>query len=196
MKKSFFFMVLLISVLSLTGCVTPAQLKQQVKTLESAWGKDNSQIQNKLGIKTFDGLPKEKAMNAITVSFQRLELITENADYKTGIIIASAQSPRPLTYEELKIVEKAEDARARSIIPYGFSWDSTNNYTNIFNATILETGEGVQISLRSRMEYRGNNPYVIPITEPPPKALEIVFAKFWDEFEKIIFIQDKTLKKS
>ena len=187
-------MIILISVFILTGCA--AQLMKQVKTLESTWGKDNTQLQNKLGIKNFDGLPKEKAMNAMAVTFQRLELITENADYKTGIIIASAQSPRPLTYEELEIVEKAEDARARSIIPIGFSWDATNSYTNIFNATILETGEGVQISLRGRMEYRGNNPYVIPITEPPPKALEIIYAKFWDEFEKIVFIQNKTLKKA
>jgi hypothetical protein len=194
MKKSFFHVILLISVFYLSGCA--AQLMKQVKTLEGEWGKDNKQLQDKLGMKYFDDLPKEKAMNAIAVTFQRLDLITENADYKTGIMIASAKSPRPLTHEELEIVEKEEDARARRIIPYGFSWDATNNYTNIFNATLLETGEGVQISLRMRMEYVGTNPYVIPITEPPPKALEIFFAKFWDEFEKIVFIQNKTLKRA
>ena len=104
MKKSFFHVILLISVFYLSGCA--AQLMKQVKTLEGEWGKDNTQLQNKLGMKYFDDLPKEKAMNAIAVTFQRLELITENADYKTGIMIASAKSPRPLTHEELEIVEK------------------------------------------------------------------------------------------
>jgi len=36
--------------------------------------------------------------------------------------------------------------------------------------------------------------YKFQFSEFPPKGLEIGYRKVWDEFEKIAFIQNKTLK--
>jgi|GEM_PF-2900634 len=192
MKKYFLYGILIAAILSLTGCV--GQIIASVKTLETVWGEDNLQLKNKLGLKSYDGMSKEDAMNAMAIACQRLDLLVENADFKVGFIVANATAPRPLNAEEFEVVKTVETPRAKSIVPIGFTWDVLNDYNNQFNFTFLETGEGVQISIRARLEYRKNNPNYIPVSEPPPKALEIIYPKIWNEFEKIAFIQNKTLK--
>ncbi len=73
-------------------------------------------------------------------------------------------------------------------------WSVFGDFESDFNTMFLETNEGVQISINAKLRFVGNRSMVIPVSEFPPKALEIAYPKIWDEFEKIAFIQSKTLK--
>lgn len=188
MTKHILYGALIFSLLALTSCTGG------LKTLDAEWGKNNTELQNKLGIKTYDGLSKEKAMNAMTVTLQRLDLIVENADFKLGFMLATAQAPKPLSYDEFEVVKKTEDSRARSHSAL-FTWSGLRDFDSRFNISFLETGEGVQVSIRGKLEFKGSRNSFVPITEFPPKGLEIAYPKIWNEFEKIAFIQSKTLKQ-
>ncbi len=63
-----------------------------------------------------------------------------------------------------------------------------------FNAFFLDIPNDVQISLRAKLNYRGASD-IIPVSNFPPKAVEIAIKKIWNEFEKVEFIQRATLKK-
>lgn len=188
MTKHIIYGALVISFLALTACTGG------LKTLDAEWGRNNTEIQNKLGVKNYDGISKEKAMNAMAVALQRLDLIVGNADFKMGFMMATAQAPKPLSYDEFEVVKKAEDSRARSHALL-FTWSGLRDFDSRFNVSFLETGEGVQVSLRAKLEFKGSRLSFVPITEFPPKALEIAYPKIWNEFEKIAFIQSKTLKQ-
>ncbi|TSA53244.1 MAG: hypothetical protein D4R45_05855 [Planctomycetaceae bacterium] len=172
------------AMLLISGC--------SIRNLDAAWAKDNKIISNKLGVRYYK-LPKDKAMSAMAVAFQRLDLIVENMDFKTGFLLATANAPKPLSDEEMQAVIDVEDSRARSHVLF-FTWNF-RDFKSKFNVTFLETDEGVQISLRGNLEFVGNRNQFIPVTEFPPKAVEIANIKIWDEFEKIAFIQGETLKQ-
>jgi hypothetical protein len=188
MIKHIFYVALVVSILALTSCVGG------LTNLDAEWGKDNVELQNKLGLKTYEGIAKEKAMNAMAVALQRLDLIVANADFTMGFMMATAQAPKPLNYDEFEFVKKSEISRARSHVPL-FTWSALRDFDSRFNISFLETGGGVQISLRAKLEFKGSRSSFVPITEFPPKALEIAYPKIWNEFEKIAFIQSKTLKE-
>ena len=100
--------------------------------------------------------------------------------------------PKPINYEEFQTVIAAEDARAKSIAP-GFIWN-LRGFDSKFNIIFLEIPNGVQVSMRAKLNYTGRTDF-IPIQNFPPKATEIAIRKIWNEFEKIEFIQRATLKK-
>lgn len=179
--------ILGILILSISGCTN------RIPELNAVWSKDNRKFEKKLGVK-FYKLSKVKAMNAMAFTYQRLGLVVSNMNDKTGFMYATASAPRPLTPEEMQIVIDKEDSRARSYVPL-MMWSVFGDFESDFNTMFLETNEGVQISITAKLRFVGNRSMVIPVSEFPPKALEIAYPKIWDEFEKIAFIQNKTLKK-
>lgn len=174
----------------LGGCVTQSQMQN----LDAMWDQDNQQLYKKLGTRDFQGVSKEQAMSALAITFQRLDLITSNSDYKAGSITASAKAPKPLNFEEFKIVEEVEAPRSRSVAPF-IGWNNLVYFESVFNAVTLETKDGVQVSIRGNLKFTGSTLQIIPVTQFPPKALEIALRKFWDEYDKNIFVQKKTLSK-
>lgn len=175
-----------VPIILLCGCST------QIHNLNVEWEKDNKQLANKIGVRTYQGITKEKAINAMAIAFQRMDMVITSSDFRTGLLSGSATAPKPLSYEEFETVIAAEDQRARSYVPF-FVWKLTG-FDTTFNVFVLETGDGVQVAFRAKLNYRGNTTDFIPISEFPPKAVEIANRKVWSEFEKILFIQDKTLK--
>ena len=190
MKKNTLLICAVAVISFLSGCATTGGLQG----LDADWGRENQGLQDKLGVKTYENISKEKAMNALMVAFQRLDLIVENSDFKTGFMMATANSPKPLTYDEYEIVKKAENDKAVGYEPR-FSWDFFRDFKSQFNAVFLETGNGVQISIRANLNFVGDRTSVIPITEFPSEGLKISLPKIWNEFEKVAFIQEKTLNK-
>ena len=186
LQKLLFVSTLGILVFSITGCVN------RIPELNAVWSKENRKYERKLGVK-FYKLSKEEAMNAMAFAYQRLGLIVSNMQYKTGFMYATAAAPRPLTPEEMQIVIDKEDARARRYVPL-MMWSVFGDFESDFNTIFLETDDGVQISISAKLRFVGNRNMIIPVSEFPPKALEIAYPKIWDEFEKIAFIQNKTLK--
>jgi hypothetical protein len=174
----------------LSGCAS----RGTIKSLDYEWGLENQSIQNTIGVRTYENISKDKAMNAMLVAFQRLDLIVENSDANTGFILATANAPKPLTHEEFERVIEIEDGRARSHVSR-FVWNF-RDFKSKFNTVFLETGEGVQISLRANLHFVGDRASFIPITEFPPEGVKISFPKIWNEFEKVAFIQEKTLKNN
>lgn len=174
----------------LSGCVTQSQMQN----LDAMWDKDNHEIYKKLGTRDFQGVSKEQAMNAMAITFQRLDLIITTSDFRTGTITATAKAPKPLTHEEYRIVEDVEGPRSRSVAPL-IGWNNLAYFESVFNVVVLETKGGVQVSVRGNLKFTGSTLQIIPVTQFPPKALEIGLNKIWDEYNKNIFVQNKTLAK-
>jgi hypothetical protein len=179
--------LLIISTLFLLGC------QSQVASLDAVWEKENSILFNKIGVREYTGLNKEQAVNAMVIAFQRLDLIVESSDFRVGLLSGNATAPKPLTHEEFEIVKAVEDSRARQHVLL-FMWELTG-FDSKFNVIFLEIPNGVQISLRAKLNYRAYRSDRIPVSNFPPKATEIAINKIWNEFEKVEFIQKATLKK-
>ncbi len=178
--------LLIISTLLLFGC------QSNIVNLDAVWEKENRELFNKIGVREYTNLTKEQAVNAMVIAFQRLDIVIDSSDYRAGIMAGSATAPKPLTYEEFEAVKTVEDSRARQYVPL-LVWRLTG-FDSKFNAVFLDIPNGVQVSLRAKLNYRGAND-IIPISNFPPKASEIAIRKIWNEFEKVEFIQRATLKK-
>ena len=182
MKK----ILLIIPILFLFGC------QSNIVNLDAVWEKENRELFNKIGVREYTNLTKEQAVNAMVIAFQRLDIVIDSSDYRAGIMAGSATAPKPLNYEEFESVKVVEDARARQYVPL-LVWRLTG-FDSKFNAVFLDIPNGVQISLRAKLNYRGGND-IIPVSNFPPKAAEIAIRKIWNEFEKVEFIQRATLRK-
>jgi hypothetical protein len=178
---------ILIAVLTifLTNC-------SSISELDAVWEKDNNELFKTIGTREYTNLTKEQAVNAMVISFQRLDLIIENSDFKTGLLSGTANAPKPLSLEEYNLMAKTEDARARMYFPLIY-W-SPSGYESKFNAVVLDIPNGVQISLRARLTLPGR-PDLHILSNFPPKGVEIAIKKIWNEFEKVEFIQRATLRK-
>lgn len=185
MKKIYLLIGVLVFV-TLSGCAS------QIKHLNAAWEHDNKQLADKIGVREYKGVSKEKAINAMAIAFQRLDIIVTNSDFRTGLMAGTATAPKPLSYEEFEVVKAAENSRAQSHVPF-MIWDLTG-FNSVINVFVLETDDGVQISQRAKLNFNGNRADIIPVSEFPPKGMEIAINKIWDEFEKVLFVQGKTLK--
>jgi hypothetical protein len=183
MKK----IIIILSALFLFSC------QSQIGNLDAVWEKENRELFNKIGVREYTGITKEQAVNAMIIAFQRLDIIIENSDFKTGTLTGSATAPKPLNYEEFESVKSAEDSRARQYVPF-LIWKLTG-FDSKLNVIFLDIPNGVQVSLRAKLNYRGNTSDFIPISNFPPKATEIAIRKTWNEFEKVEFVQKATLKK-
>tara|TARA_R100000458_G_scaffold24028_1_gene21592 strand:- start:1009 stop:1572 length:564 start_codon:yes stop_codon:yes gene_type:complete len=168
-----------------------------IPNLDKAWGIKNQEYQQKFGTRTYQ-MKKETAMNAMQVAFQKLSLITTQSDFQTGLIVATANAPKPLSYEEYQRVQEVEnptvDEAFGLVGSLFFTWDALDEFESKFSAVFLETGSGVQISLRGNLDFTGDRALKRPVSEFPPEGVRLVYAKIWEEFEKIAFIQNKTLK--
>jgi hypothetical protein len=70
--------LLILSTLFLIGC------QSQIGSLDAVWEKDNRELFNKIGVREYTVLTKEQAFNSMVIAFQRLDIIIENSDIKTG----------------------------------------------------------------------------------------------------------------
>jgi hypothetical protein len=183
--KQLYLLICIFIFVGISGCAG------NMKNLNAAWEHDNKQMLNKIGTKEYKNVSKEKAVNAMAIAFQKLDIVITSSDFRTGLLAGIATAPKPLSYEEFEVVKAIEDSRARTHVPM-LIWDLTG-FDSIFNVFILETDDGVQASVRAKLNFRGNKE-IVPVSEFPPKAMEIAINKIWDEFEKTLFIQGKTLK--
>jgi hypothetical protein len=167
-----------------------AQAKFQMINMERAT--ENQQILLRLGTKQFQSISKDAAMKAMAVTFQKLDIIVESSDYQGGLLAGRTKGVKPLSYEEFEVVKSIEKVRMEK--HFGFSsFGDPSRIELVYNAVVLETADGVQISLRGRSDIKTGAAEVTS-AEFPPKWLEISYTKIWNEFEKNIFVQAKTLK--
>lgn len=153
---------------------------------------ENQQILSKLGTKQFQRISKDDAMKAMAITLQKLDIIVESSDYQGGLLAGRTKGVKPLSYEEFEVVKSIEKARMEKY--FGFSsFGDPSRIELVYNAIVLKTEDGVQISLRGRSDIKTGTAEVAS-AEFPPKWLEISYTKIWNEFEKNIFIQAKTLK--
>lgn len=181
--------ILLLAIIFLiTGCASPE--KFQLITKERA--EENKLILARLGSKQIQGVSKEAAVKAMAIAFQKLDIVVENADFQTGLLVGKTKGVKPLSYEEFEMVKSIEKARMEKYL--GFSaFGDPSRIELVYNAIVLETGEGVQISVRGRSDIK-TSANEVTSSEFPPKWLELSYLKIWNEFDKNIFVQAKTLK--
>lgn len=187
MKTQFQLFILAIC-LSLVGCSSTE--KFQLINRERA--EENKLILARLGSKQIQGVSKEAAVKAMSIAFQKLDIVVENADYQTGLLVGKTKGVKPLSYEEFEVVKSIEKARMEKHL--GFSaFGDPSRIELVYNAIVLETSNGVEISVRGRSDIKTSAAEVTS-AEFPPKWLEISYQKIWNEFDKNVFIQAKTLK--
>jgi hypothetical protein len=152
--------------------------------LNASWHEDNAALLKKVGSREYEGVTKREAVQAASLAFQKMGIVVTSADYATGLLAGISTAPNPLSYSEFQTVVDAEDERARRYVPLFFTWD-LSGFDSIYNVFVFETAMGVRVSLGAKLSYRGN-PNRIPVSEFPPKAVEIALPKMWVAFEDVL----------
>jgi hypothetical protein len=186
--NNFKLLILFLVTQFLTGCISTAMIHD----LNDDWATKNRLITTRLGEKNYDKVSKTEAMNAMVIAFQRLGVTVVNSDKNVGLIVGQAPAPSPLTKADMNIVISAEDANAKKFVPI-MVWNF-KDFESDYSVSFLETSNGVQVNVAGKLRFVGDRSAIVPVNQFPPKALEIGLAKIYDEFEKILFIQNRTLK--
>jgi hypothetical protein len=98
-----------------------------------------------------------------------------------------------LTEEEWAEVKKVEEKNARKIS--SLIYLSAQGREIEGNVLTLRRGDGsVEINLGFRLIITNPHPLVIHGDSVPPLAVSIAIDKIWEEFERVAFVQSKTLR--
>lgn len=191
--------------LLVSGCanlIDISQINKGIEKIDKTWKVANDNLLKTSGTRTYK-IGKKEAFRAMVIALNELELIVVNQDRETGIILATGQSPAPLSISEWDHVKNVEEPRMQAVAA-----SEVGNFTashiqfvppsdaeTQVNVIMLERPGDLQISLRFRQTYVG--PRVVGLvqgTQPTPAFLKIALQKFWNTFEKIAFIQKGTFK--
>ncbi len=155
--RSLFRITCLCSIILIsTSCVTTKQHNQAILKLESAWKETNKQILEKEGRKSFKATQKQGFV-AAQLSAQRLGMVIEQQNYKTGFLFVTAPAPVPLTMSEWETVQKSDTQKMRNIIAEEVgiaSWfvDLDPSGKDVLaNILITEQGENIEVSIGLRL---------------------------------------------
>ena len=173
----------------LSGCMTQEAVNEKFHQINMERADENKEILSRLGSKQYKGISKDAAMKAMAIAFQNLDIIVENSDYPTGLIAGKAKGVKPLSYEEYEVNKSIEKVRMEKYFGYS-AFKDPSNIESVYSAVMLETADGVQISVRGRSDIK-TAANEVSSSEFPPKWLEISYTKIWKEFEKNLLLQKK-----
>ncbi|MEJ1384468.1 MAG: hypothetical protein RPV21_08845 [Candidatus Sedimenticola sp. (ex Thyasira tokunagai)] len=193
-------LILLLMISGIPSCVNIPKIQEAMDTIDDTWRVSNNDLARTYGTRTY-GISKTDAFRAMIISLTELGFAIKNQDHRTGIILAEAPIPNPLTKAEWQAIKKVEEPQMQKIAA-PIVGDSTaqlfiladNHFTIVANAIFLERKNDLEISLRFNMEYTGSGNVVSYGQQPPPTAVESGIKKVWNTFEKTAFIQEKTLQ--
>lgn len=196
MKKG---LIVAVAAFLLTGCLGEIVKGEQraMERINSTWEVENRKLLKTAGVRIYK-IPKKKAFQAMSVTLNELGFIIENLDFTTGIILARASTPTPLSVDEWAQVKKIEEPRMREITAQeagDFAADlvtlSSNNSDIFLNVLMLEREVDLQITLNFQLKYTGGF-RMIPHHGIPPEAVKYGLRKAWDHFERVALVQSKT----
>jgi hypothetical protein len=174
----------------LTGCGVQ-YYQTKMNSLDAHWRAENEPLIKSLGTRYYK-VSKQEAHAALLLTLTNLEMTIENQDLEAGYILARGRMPRPLTHAEMDRAWAIDGPRARQITGLPISLSGRSDV--IINALLLPRKEDVQINISFRTEYKGNTQGVVISDQAPPEAVKIGYPKIWDEFERVLFVQDRVLK--
>lgn len=199
-KKKKILLCLVVLIIYLTGCVSMSQLQRAADTVDGTWAVANGNLLKTAGTRDYH-VSKPEAFRAMFAALTELGFIVMNQDLETGIILAKAPIPTPLSKDEWRIVKEVEEPKMQVIVApdIGGFYSSLctladKDFDVIINVIVLEKQENVQISLRPQMEYTGSTLGMVYGHQPPPEAVKYAINKTWDVFERALFIQKGTFK--
>ncbi|MES9957091.1 MAG: hypothetical protein ABW086_08580 [Sedimenticola sp.] len=201
MKRNLTLLIMAFLASSLiSGCVNLPKLQQGLDTVDDTWRETNNNFLRTYGTRTYE-ISMTDAFRAMIISFTELGFSIKNQDQRTGIILAEAPAPNPLTKAEWQAIKKVEEPKMQAIVtPIVGDGNAQlfiltdQNFKIVANAIFLERKNDLEISLRFNMEYTGSDNLIAYGQQPPPSAVETGIKKVWNTFEKTAFIQKKTLQ--
>lgn len=193
-------LVLVVAAISVVGCIDMEGTQRAMNRVDSAWGVDNRNLLRAAGTRTYK-LPKADAFRAMAITLSELGFIVKNQDFTTGILLASAPIPTPLSIDEWEQIKKVEEPRMQRIAAQDageFTASlfrlSDNDFDTIVNVFLLERAADLQITMNFQMQYTGRKSVLTYGHQPPPEAVKYGIRKAWDHFERVALVQAKTFK--
>jgi len=190
----------IILVFCLSGCVNMSDTQRAMDKIDETWGVTNGNLLKTSGTKEYR-VSKSDAFRAMYTALTELGFIVMNQDLETGIILAKAPIPTPLSKNEWNAVKEVEEPKMQAIVTPVVGSLLANmfvlvdtNFNVILNVILLEKQENLQISLRVQTEYTGSTVQMVYGHQPPPEELKYAINKIWDTFERVMFIQKGTFK--
>lgn len=177
-------------VLAAVGCATSGTMMD----IDEYRYEEIQKVVKAKGTRTYSDIDVQTAHRAMLIALRNLNMTIEEQDADGGFILAKAPKPKPLTEEEWKGVKAQENKVLNSFNPFIFI--STQGIDYAVNVITLERSDGsVEINLGMRqIRYKMHEGNLYG-NSPEPSAVSLVFDKVWDEFERVEFIQAKTLGK-
>jgi len=186
--------------LFLTGCVSIPQIQKGMDKVDDAWAVANENLVKTLGTREYR-IRKKTAFRAMVIALTELGFIVTNQDLETGLILAKAPVPTPLSKSEWAAVKKIEEPKMQAMVSSDVGEFTANlfvlsdtNFNVILNVIMLERPKDLQISFHFQMEYTGPKTGIVYGQQPPPEAVKYSLKKAWNIFEKNAFIQKGTFK--
>jgi hypothetical protein len=195
MKKG---LILTVAAFLLTSCISMEEVQRAMDRIDSTWEVENRKLLKTAGVRVYK-ISKKKAFQAMTVTLNELGFIVENLDFTTGLILARASSPTPLSKDEWAQIKKVEEPRMQKIAAQEAGEFTaslfilqSNTSEIVANILMLEREADLQISLNFRQKYTGPKTALLYGEQAPPEAVKYGLRKVWDHFERIALIQGKT----
>ncbi|MGN7611733.1 hypothetical protein ACQZV8_06580 [Magnetococcales bacterium HHB-1] len=198
MKRIYFFLLFLSIFVS--SCVSIPKIQEGINYLDDSWKIANKNILKTLGTKTYK-ISKKKAFQAATIASTELGFIIENQDLDSGYLYLTARAPTPLTQAEWnEIKAREEPIMQESLAPRIGDFHAAliglnaSSFESLVNVLILEREKDVKILMKFRMKYIAPEASLVHGDQPPPTAVKKALQKWWDTFDRSLFIQERTFK--
>ena len=179
MKALLFGVIALCGVLS--GCMSVGDINRM-------WGADNDKLRQTVCRKEMP-LEKRPAIVALVATFGQLNMVVDNVDYDLGLVRATGKAPAPLSYDEFEDVKRVEGPRITNPL---FRWDMHFDIavSGVVNAT---SAGGSLVALTGRLDFEGNLQMIEPVSELPPRALQLACEKIFAAMDRVAAEQKQTL---
>jgi hypothetical protein len=189
MKTASRFIMSMLSVILLTGCV--ASFEKQVETINIAAAEDrtkNAQISLAMGERNFDA-EMQPLLKSFLTTFSQFNMAVLNIDQDIGYMVAEGDAPiDPDTYETLA---KRNVDRLNEIIG-SETWVYTpGNFTVRATVNIIEKQDNL---LTAKVGFSANvsGDYQAKSHELPYFFTEAMYTRLWAEIDKQLFIYQET----
>ena len=189
--KNYFLIVIkifiLLSIFLLQACMSIPEMNAKFAEIDRAWLLEYQKHEDLYRFRVIDA-PYDQTFIKIKKASIELGLPIIASDYDTGVIIAQANAPLPLSQEEWLMVKEQENPRVKEIGGWMFYLeDDPRDYILTVKATVKRLQDKTLVLLDYELdmpEYRamGINPGKVA----PPTAVKLGSLKFWNKLDSLL----------
>lgn len=182
--------LVLVAILLTPGCATQQEIGAAIGAVNQAFRAEYESILAQKGTRVISA-QKTAAFDAMRTALGRLGMQIELQDPGLGYLTVAAPAPRPLDLAEWSHATEAdlphlrEIARAHIGMLSDFIRFEPEGLQVVINATVLDTRDGAEVSLTTRLREIAPPRSGIPRREyPPPTGVRMALDKIWAEFDR------------